>query len=400
MKKVLFTMTVVIGLVALTAGTALAGSWWTVNTQTSVDDWNAEMQTRGWDSELSWTVDDLGTGFWADATDNSGASSPHGNFTSTTNYCKTCHAVHLAGEQSWRLLKYSSDPSFDRVSGEGAGGYASDGAGTDRTNECMYCHSASGGMTNARPYALGLLTDVRGEHTIGATEVPGSDVNGGANDTGNLGRSGSLQCHDCHSVHGANTIQKKIADGWQLPAGWGSKILRLDPAGNGVDMAAGALGADDLAADFTSTTLVGGATIGSYAIRVGFCSDCHNLNPNYDTDDADGQDELRPNPRSHVASPYLDTNVEVDGAPLKVAGGNPRSCMSCHNSGTTFNSPPDAGSLSDAFPHQSRGQKLLGTGAMLAGPDVSGVINDAGRETQNMDGKCAGCHVNRVGVTF
>ena len=60
-------------------------------------------QAAGW-----WQIDasdTVGSGVWNAQEDNSTYASPHGGFSSTSNLCKTCHAVHLAGESSYRMLK-------------------------------------------------------------------------------------------------------------------------------------------------------------------------------------------------------------------------------------------------------------------------------------------------------
>ncbi|MCK4268646.1 MAG: hypothetical protein KAX16_07425, partial [Actinomycetia bacterium] len=94
--------------------------------------------------------DTIGSGYWADQTENTSYTAPHGGFTSASNLCKTCHAVHLAGTNSYRLLK-SGTTEATRTQGEGS----ALGMGNKRATECMYCHDASSGAASKKPYELG-----------------------------------------------------------------------------------------------------------------------------------------------------------------------------------------------------------------------------------------------------
>lgn len=120
MLVLVFTITAFVALLFFNASLARAGSWWQIT-----------------------TTDSVGNGVWDQQENNSGYPNPHGGFSSTSNLCKTCHAVHLAGENSWRLLK---DGSVDetRTQGERIGEV---GMGNQRSTECMYCHDATSGAT-------------------------------------------------------------------------------------------------------------------------------------------------------------------------------------------------------------------------------------------------------------
>ncbi len=165
----------------------------------------------GWWQEHS--TDTVGSGIWDVQENNTSYTAPHGGFSSTSNLCKTCHAVHMAGTSSYRMLK---DGSTDATRSQGEWNdlaTAESGKGNSRATECMYCHDASSGATSKKPYEMGALgLTIRGEHTLGASQIPDSNINGGSS-YGNLGRNDPatgqgavLQCWQCHSVHGAKTI--------------------------------------------------------------------------------------------------------------------------------------------------------------------------------------------------
>src|SRR3990170_4375751 len=60
-------------------------------------------------------------GKWASQSDGDGAKVPHRNLSTSSNQCKTCHAVHDAANSSFKLLHDSS-----------------------RATECDFCHAAAG----------------------------------------------------------------------------------------------------------------------------------------------------------------------------------------------------------------------------------------------------------------
>lgn len=449
----LFLTVLVAAIVALAAAPALAGGWWLENTPGQVD----ERNEGPYSSNITWT-DDTNTinnlapedGYWGAQEDNSGIGSPHGGFTTTTNLCKTCHAVHLAGDNSYRLLKNGTTAEA-RSSGEGTEA----GMGSSRATECMYCHDATAGASDARPYALGEVATVRGEHTIGSTVMPDSDVNGGSGDEGNYtdrdpatynGEGAVLQCYQCHSVHGANTIGGPgYPAAWAAP--WASKILRLDPAGDGDWLAFNALGTSDTTRTNAGNSPGGTAVantaddgdrdvfeVGTYsamgydataavnlakgAVKSSFCADCHNKNPNWDMSDQKNDETWyayanseRPNPRSHVQGPKDDGLLEVYGIVSEVAeheedtlgnkiGEAAIGCRGCHSASDDANMPGEAGAAgASAFPHQSRGVKLTADEFELesytAGgyvDDISGIIDDARRGIAEMDAICLECH--------
>ena len=471
MKKVLLLTLVTMALVGLMAGTAVADEWWLAN-----DGFVDELATLGAEKEavftgsgITWTADSDGAGYYIDqqvagarsgladrdngwgtfAVSGMSASSPHGGYSITTDYCKLCHAVHDAGDDSYRLLK-NGTTALVLAKGEGgvnapnAADSMPNGMGSDRRNECMFCHNAMSGATGKRPYILGVVETVRGEHTIGATYIPDSIIvtdaagilpnsatralpDGRSSKLSNrdpanytAGESPPLGCYDCHSVHGAKTI-----------AAWhGDAVLRLDPANDGTDVTdngragfadytdAGTFPANAGSGDPT-TTVTGGDML-----RNNFCADCHNKNASWDADDS------RPNAvggQSHVTGPSADGFSEVYGTTETVAwskekGVMDRGCRGCHNSSdhgsNVFDdgdgdSPDHLNEILSAWPHQSMESKFLknGTevdtatvgahegydGEAVPGTDTSGDIGDAYRALNQLDGICLQCHMEDSG---
>jgi hypothetical protein len=355
-KFVIFTVLVVMAL-TLMGGFALAGGWTTVDYNKSHDPngLNTTDPVTGISIAI-WNPTEAVNGVFPNNT-----RSPHGNFSSTSNRCRVCHAVHGANSDSWRLL------------GDGA---------TDLLSACDVCHD-TGGLTNAQPYGVKVYTTIRGEHTLGSTVVPDSSVSLGNN------TAAALSCNSCHSVHGANTLQ-----GANVRAGdeYLGKILRLDPNGDESRLASGTVGIEG-----SGTVVVAGGADSSDAAATNFCSDCHNKNPNWNDVAPLSQDVTRTNGASHVQGPAADGTLSVNGITTTVAWDYAKAgCRDCH-------SASDAGNYRDttytasglnAFPHQTASDKLLMDEIQEGGSATA--TNDAERIVPNMDTACARCHTNSI----
>jgi len=349
-KLVLLTVLVVIAL-TLMGGLALAGGWTTIS-YTATHDPND-------------TVVPDGTAIWNPTT--AVPSSPHGYFSSSSNKCRVCHAVHEANSDSWRLLR-----------------------ATDKVSECTVCHGNTG-LTLKRPYGAKTYS-IRGEHTLttGAITIPDS--------SGSISLGSGLGCNNCHSVHGANTL---ISYGVDDSADWDAKILRRNPNNDLKILAIGVTGAAD---STTVDTVIN-------AKHSNFCADCHDDNPNWNASDT----TPRANGKSHVQGPAADGELEVNSVTQTVAwdlaAGD--GCTGCHSAtdagnvvaGTPGIAAPPVGV--SAFPHQTIGAKLLADSFALGAEATA--VGDANRIIPNMDQVCGSCHTDTadfstatqgVGITF
>ena len=414
MKKTLLVLTLVfLFAFVLSTSTAFAGGWF---------------KASGGDSQAD-PGDITGLLTWRDFNATS-AVTPHLGFSSTSNLCRTCHAVHEAGDNSYRLLK-NGTVSEGRSSGELAG---ENGMGNKRSTECMYCHDADSGASSFRPYGFLFGKTIRGEHTLGATWIPDSSVNEATATKGDgkgslprkeIGASDAiLDCYQCHTVHGANKLTNIIGFGWSETQPIDNYILRNDPAGNGGDANSGinsilppwdSVGSanawkDGRSKDTTTypsvdATPYAQGSIWRFEVQAAWCGDCHNDNPNIS-----GPGDFRPNGKSHPLFGGLDVNdasnsifggyMEVNSTTIQVSGGAPRGCAQCHLSGTGVNATE---SLS--WPHQAEGTKFLGENTtehplnpnssfqpVTEGGSVSGALGDANRVISNMDRACLWCH--------
>ena len=355
--------------------------------------------------------------------------SPHGNFSAGTNRCRTCHALHKANKNSFRLLFNS-----------------------DRKTECDRCHDPVTGLSGKKPYRLfstyqqskgnmnyngensgknpekpviidskqivirpqdqvtiingkpvvkksahsndlpqpAPVLQAKGEHTIGTNVIPDSNIDlpSTIQDTG-------LVCFSCHDPHFApeNTIQS--IDRWK------NRGLLKDPGENGGSADDGVItvSAYDLA---NKPIDAGSASVSEAEVKSAFCADCHNKNPSWD--DGNAVHDNRPNKYTH---PIGNVNGKVDvygqqksvvvGA--KVAIGDKMSCLSCHAASTETD---DNGNYTgeSSFPHQSKGHKLLfddytTESETLANGGFGGYTGDPDRVLPNLDeGVCRQCHDN------
>ena len=221
-------------------------SYWTYEDSNDVvnpggsDSYKTEGSYRGFDATSSTDVDTLGIY----------TASPHGDYSTTSNKCKTCHAVHRA-EGAFKLMR--SDTADDA---------------------CNYCHVGDHRHTRLQAYSGSDSGTVRPSngHTIGAgKEIPDSSVkqwleektltggdpaeNGGSgySDTINVRRYDEarnkmmvwtfnrsthhqgeerwgptlLTCISCHQPHNATELVWKPSD---APDGY--KLLRGSPSGS------------------------------------------------------------------------------------------------------------------------------------------------------------------------
>jgi len=402
MKKVFFISLLIVGILLIFSGAALAGGWSTVSTVTAADE-------HGTGGTAVWNPTTLGA--------------PHGNFSTSSNRCRVCHSVHMAdplggaavgselsgsrivGPTSWRLLRNQN-----------------------REEECYYCHGPDG-ATDKQPFRDRAGVVYRGEHTLGSNVLPDSATT--------TVPGGVLTCGTCHNVHAAGVVQ--TAGSYpesSMTAFMGERLLKDNPNPNNAQTVGGAAVAGAGGADpFTK-----------------FCSDCHDKNPNWDV--SSGPDETDPNhirvdsngatnTTSHVQGLAANGQLEVYGTNTQVANWtgapnwsdlwgykepgdtntnfkdttlttSPRwGCRGCHRASDQGNIQP--GYAGSAWPHRTVGAKLLfdeyATGDVQDqfGTSSGKKMNDATRVLPELDQLCARCHRDNgilsgsgagVGVTF
>ena len=327
--------------------------------------------------------------------------SPHGSYTATTNKCRVCHALHKANSDSYRLL-------FD----------------SSRQTACDRCHDGVTGLSDKKPYRLNSpmiinkvhkqytrldsgkneektkiingqlqaqswtpeypwpVASAKGEHTLGVTEIPSSDISLPDSSSDPSAPNAGLNCLSCHDAH---FVPENIID--NIDRGLEKDLLR-DPGDNNGDVREGLSG-------LTGTS--GNLSSDENEILTAFCGDCHNKSVNW-TDASD----YRPNKANHPM--HTDLYVDIYGQSKKVSEANVESCMSCHSATTLVKDPGSPTGYKpgpSTFPHQSVGHKLLQDGYndpsdYLRNGGSGGYTGDPYRPLPNMDtGMCRSsqCHI-------
>ncbi|MHB1340577.1 MAG: cytochrome c3 family protein [Coriobacteriia bacterium] len=156
---------------------------------------------------------------------------PHGGYTTGSSKCRVCHSVHQAPATGVILLK-----------------------GATVTATCFSCHDGTGsgfgvygtilGRTGIDPQDGNAATPGAAHRMVNATNViPGGDaLTGGTALRTFSGTGGVLACNDCHSVHGALTVDpfkgdRKRVRG-EISAPVTDRLLRKRPTGASLETTA------------------------------------------------------------------------------------------------------------------------------------------------------------------
>lgn len=263
--------------------------------------------------------------------------SPHGSYLTSGDECEVCHSPHQAGTAgtTYKLLRSGS------------------------ANACDYCHDADGLAAAYRVYVVAGV-DAK-------TGINGHEIGAFPNTAGVLPDNGaasalvgtSLECYDCHTVHGAGAI---AAPG-QIPYNTSvagvpvtlnatkPAILKENPAGDGD----------------TATTING------------FCADCHDLNLDVAYAETD-------------VTHYMGTGTAAGGprGNANVSNGDSAYCGDCHidDVETVTNR------IDYSWPHVSYGDALINLSNDGGPHDGTNPITRA-----SMDANCLLCH-NQVGTAY
>lgn len=345
MKKLVIFMVLVAMALTLMGGFALAGGWTNITNGVG---------GGGNPNAVGVPTTNTLPGYGA-TWDVTSSGSPHGNFSSGSNRCRVCHAVHIANSDSWRLLRSKG-----------------------KADECDVCHGPNG-FTAARPYAKKSYM-IRGEHTLSnnGVTIPDSTV----------AALPDFGCNNCHSVHGAGTLLTAGQKGQEATTTWDDFILKTDPSGDKVNLGL------DAAANAPTSSPDG--------VKTGFCADCHNKNPNWSASATSDETGTRTNTTSHIQGPAANGQLDVNGNTTTVgwrtaAGNNElpdEGCRGCHSANDQGNvqNPIDATATLSAFPHQTGSDKLLADSVQNGTVDVSGTVGDGNRVIPGMDEECGTCH--------
>jgi|GEM_PF-421747 len=115
---------------------------------------------------------------------------PHGGYTTGTNKCQTCHALHDATSSGVNLLP-----------------------GTTIKDTCETCHDGTGGTGVYGVIKARTGTEPAAVHRIEQTNViPGGDPGGGSSAGMFSGVGNTLTCIDCHSAHDVYTVEPFTGD--------------------------------------------------------------------------------------------------------------------------------------------------------------------------------------------
>jgi predicted CXXCH cytochrome family protein len=139
---------------------------------------------------------------------------PHGGYTTGTTKCGNCHAVHNAPAGSTQLL-----PEATIVA------------------TCFTCHDGTGGWGVYGVIEARTGSAPGGGHSYETTNViPGGDSTTGGTSTRTFkGPDGTLICTDCHSPHGAETVDAFKGDRRRVrtktPSITSTRLLRQQPTG-------------------------------------------------------------------------------------------------------------------------------------------------------------------------
>jgi predicted CXXCH cytochrome family protein len=234
------------------------------------------------------------------------SENPHGDYSPTSNKCKTCHAVHGASATGEALLR------------------------STKANACVYCH-VSTNFSIAHPYGTDpALYQSEYENNHASTHQT----------------SGYNGCTSCHAVHGAN-VWSSAADSIDV-----GMILRADPGATiGAPNGQGAIAAPvttltDFCRDChdgtnrSGTGYTAGATSNTDSTCAGGCHKDQMLVSNFNT----------PNGVSHIMTGTLKTGA------AQVANLPSSECKSCHSGGTITDGK---GTPGNSFPHITSGADFL-----------------------------------------
>ncbi len=294
---------------------------------------------------------------WSAASPNDNPATPHKGYTSATNKCAVCHAVHKAEPSGQILLRSTAGDS------------------------CVYCHVDTVTGTGILTYWI-----YNGSRTAYSTDTTYAPFGGGVGH--------NISCGSCHAVHGARTIagsrSAKILKDWDYaPYGRPNSTFSLAKWGSAANISA--LGNQN---DQVTAWCAGCHPyfVESYETTISYYS-----SPTGTTASRTGNTlrQYKSHIMTDLAGGYGNTASNL-AAGTNVSWGASVYCRSCHDAGVTDGGP---GVVSSSFPHYTPNRYRF----MGVAPDAGTAVSD--NTTGTVDGLCLKCHVNSgatagVGMTF
>ncbi|MBS3956108.1 MAG: hypothetical protein KGZ40_01035 [Clostridiales bacterium] len=143
-------------------------------TTLTVDSTFENLPTTGFAGYLRWDASANGSG--AEVWSGDGSTSPHGNYTTTTNKCAVCHSVHQATVGGTVLTAWEGVPVANR------GGTGSTDVRARASSSCIFCHGQNATFTPVRvnnltatsitPHSYCARCHTVSPHGAGASEFP------------------------------------------------------------------------------------------------------------------------------------------------------------------------------------------------------------------------------------
>ena len=298
---------------------------------------------------------------------------PHKDYRLYSEKCAVCHSVHAAG---W----YQTDDNLvDGPTNTITSGVKPEDENSElllrgsAANACVYCHveTAIGGK-QIYTDATGTDNYYNGEATPYAHDGPDD---------------GHASCANCHSVHGANTIDGAVS----------SKILK-----------SGATGMDwgsPYQSEFTADKGDIEASLDRDLQVTGFCTKCHGTYSNASEQVVSNDGYFNPPPTTGVKF-FSNHPLKSAEATLSAAGAtydtaevawiDANYCRSCHGAGLV---DQGAGQIVNSFPHITPANAYF----LLAASDASSAQVDVLSGYEGSDGVCLRCHADTgvgVGIDF
>lgn len=299
-------------------------------------------------------------------------TAPHSNYTTLTDKCAVCHAVHNAAVSNTTWVgtdPWTADDSETQML-----------LRSSTANACNYCH---------------IETNVGGKQIYNGN-VALYDQKSVASFTENVAHNtNSASCVGCHAVHGANTFGGAAI----------AKILKLPMTAAAYDptkfqdevFGVGGLYANEAAARTDVLSKDNQVTV--------FCTQCHqnfsaasettlNADGDYVYGDAtyiDGDATANKQYKSHPMK-AADANFSAAGAGFtgQVAWKGSQTCRTCHDAGVQDAAP---GLVPSSFPHYTPGAYNFVNVAANAG-----AVAAPSNVNMATDGMCLKCHDQNAAV--